>query len=181
MNNDTTIIINTFYKIEHYQKIGITLGTRQFNNFTNKLKAADIYFVHVSCPVHGNILIVSEPDFKFTDKIVWEKIAHKILNIKEGDICPEPALIGDLKFWGYFEIDMHKLIRHGFSQLNNEEIGTIYNTNGSDIERKFAVIFETLRLKYPSYNIINRASYRIFGIDIKVHCPKRCDKCNHVL
>ena len=181
MNNDTTIIINTFYRIRHYQKKVIVLGTRQLNNITDKLKVANIYFDHKSCPVHGSILIVREPDFKIIDKILWERIAHEILNIKGGDICGQPKLTGDMNFWNLFDSEWQIFILYGFSHLNNDEIGAIYGTSASTIEAKFTYLFNVIRPYYPSPKKYNRVTFRLLGIRLKVHCMERCDKCNQFL
>ena len=181
MKDKISITIKTFYKIGHYHQSGIIIDSRKLHKLFDKLKANKILFYYNSCPVHGDILIVMEPNFKINDQGIWERIAHKILNIKGGDICGQPKLTGDMNFWNLFDSEWQIFILYGFSHLNNDEIGAIYGTGASTIEAKFTYLFNVIRPYYPSPKKYNRVTFRLLGIRLKVHCMERCDKCNQFL
>jgi hypothetical protein len=103
------------------------------------------------------------------------------LNILETDLFEEPALIGDLAFWGHFTLKERIFIRHLFSSLTMLEIGNQYFMGEKWVDAKKTEILKIIAVKYPSAIDYTRKSFRILGISLLVHVPEKCRMCNNPL
>src|SRR5665213_1366064 len=102
MNNSLSVIINTCYKIEHYNKSGIEGGRGEFKKLTDELYDEHVDYTGLYTEKHGHIITVQEPHFMKKECDLWDIKVHKLLSITEGDLFKIINTIGDADFISWF-------------------------------------------------------------------------------